>query len=139
MFTPRSALEPVLGSVYSALNTTGITGLAPVYGNFVPEGIRPPYVAIRAATEMPWPTIGAQGSEIVVPVESVSVADGDLPVIQLASAVRTALDRAALAGTSGYTVTACRWESNVPDEDIVDGVRYRFITSLFRIKVAQIA
>ena len=136
MYTPRSALEPVLTAVYAALNTAGLTGLAPVYNN-VPEGVKPPYVIVQTPTENPWNTFGAPGSDVVVPVECVSVQPSALEVVRLANAVRQLLDRAELSGTSGYAVASCRFESSVPDEDVIDGVRYRYLTSLFRVTLGQ--
>lgn len=132
----QSAISGVLAAVYTALNVSGMTALAPVY-NDVPQGQAFPYVYITVSSETRMDAMQAPGKSVLVEVHAYSQYAGDLEAATLVSKAVELLHYQTLT-VSSHTLIACQYEQTYdPGSTDVNGVKTRHLVALFRVEAMQ--
>lgn len=137
--TVRSlAAHPVTQAMVTRLDTASVKTIATggVF-NDVPEGTARPYVLVMNASEQPWNTMGAWGSELMQEVHAYSDYEGDLVTAQILEEVVRALDHR-LFPVPGYVLTSCQFEQILNLEPVVErGITSRHRVGMFRVRVQE--
>lgn len=138
--TRYTSLAALQAAIYSKLTGDAtLLALAPVYDE-VPEGIRPPYIVIGDATEVPYDSFSSRGFEATITLHiwtaprptGTSRAVGYKPALDILDRVNYLLNEATLT-LSDLTFVYCRLE-NV--QTLRDGLA-RHVTARYRILSQQ--
>ena len=137
----RALTEPVLTAIIATLKgTSAVTTLATGgVWNHVPEGTAYPYVIVRSPAESREDTLGRFGASLVIEVQVVSQASGDLEGARLLDQCIRALNFAALSLTSPAASLGVTWENSERYAETINGLVTRHHVGLFRAWAEQTA
>jgi hypothetical protein len=137
----KSAGVPVVAAAHVALNVGGITALATQgVHTHVPQGTKPPYVAVRLVSEVRWDSYGTDGKEVVLAVDVYTAGKGPTLAGQIIDQVITLLAVAPpTLAVAGHTVVSQQYDNGQDAGDEWDGATViQHYVLFFLVRVIQI-
>lgn len=134
----ESAIDKVATGVYTALNTTGFTGLTALFKYRTPSGSTATYPRslITGFVETRHDCMQQPGKEVAFQIHTMSKGTAAEPYTINSKAVEL-LHYTTSFNTSGHETMVVEYETNDTYDEDVGGVTVRHLVSFFRAKVWQ--